>query len=179
MQEPLLFSANILVRKQKGGEFMSGLAITLAVLLFILGIVGTILPVMPGVILTYGGMLLYGIMTQFAALDANFYLLQGMAVLLIFSVDFLATAAGAKRFGGSRQAAVGAVIGTIIGLLAFGPFGIILGPFLGAVTAELLLGKKPDMAVRSGFGTLIGILGGTLLKIAIQIMMIIYFFLSI
>jgi uncharacterized protein len=155
------------------------LAVVLAVLLFVLGLAGTILPVLPGVVLTYGGMILYGIMTGFASLDTNFYLLQGMAVLLVFSVDYLATAAGTRRFGGSRQAAFGAVLGTLVGLLVFGPFGIILGPFLGAVTAELLLGKKPDMAVRAGFGTLIGILGGTVLKIAIQIMMIIYFFISI
>jgi uncharacterized protein YqgC (DUF456 family) len=158
---------------------MANLAIALAVVFFILGMAGTILPIMPGVILIYSGMLIYGILTKFVILDANFFLLQGMAVLLIFSVDFLATAAGTKRFGGSRYAMWGAVIGTLAGLVIFGPFGIILGPFLGAVTVELILGKKPNLAIKAGFGTLIGILGGTVIKLVIQITMIIYFFLSI
>lgn len=158
---------------------MSSAAMILAVILFILGLAGTVLPVLPGAILVYGGMLLYGILTKFATLNAEFFLLQGMALLLIFAVDFLATAAGTRRFGGSRQAAWGAVIGTVVGLLAFGPFGIILGPFLGAVVAEMILGKKTDQAIRAGFGTLIGILGGTVLKLSIEILMIVFFFLSI
>jgi uncharacterized protein YqgC (DUF456 family) len=158
---------------------MGSAAMILAVILFILGLAGTVLPVLPGAILVYGGMLLYGILTKFATLNAEFFLLQGMALLLIFAVDFLATAAGTRRFGGSRQAAWGAVIGTVVGLLAFGPFGIILGPFLGAVVAEMILGKKTDQAIRAGFGTLIGILGGTVLKLSIEILMIVFFFLSI
>lgn len=158
---------------------MTGLAFFLAIILFIVGLAGTVLPVLPGVVLIYGGMLLYGFLTQFSTLDANFFLLQGLVVLLVFMVDFLATAAGTRRFGGSKKAAWGAVVGTVIGLLVFGPFGIILGPFLGAVLTELLLGKQMNLAVRSGFGTLIGIMGGTALKLAIEVFMIVAFFLSI
>lgn len=158
---------------------MAGTALVLAVIFFVLGLAGTVLPVLPGAILIYAGMLLYGVLTQFATLDANFFLLQGMALVIIFAVDFLATAIGSRRFGGSRYAGWGAAIGTLLGLLIFGPFGIIFGPFLGAVLAELILGKKPDLAVRAGFGTLIGLLGGTALKLSIEILMIIFFFRSI
>ncbi|MDW7650047.1 MAG: DUF456 domain-containing protein [Bacillota bacterium] len=158
---------------------MTGGALLLAVILFVLGLVGTLLPVMPGPILIYGGMLLYGILTKFSTLDTNFFLLQGMALLLLFTIDFLATAAGSRRYGGSRQAAWGAALGTLIGIFVFGPFGIILGPFLGAVTVEIIRGKPMNLAVHTGFGTLIGILGGTFLKLGIEIMMIVYFFLSI
>jgi len=101
---------------------------------------GTILPILPGAILIYGGMLLYGFMTKFATLDANFFLLQALVLVLIFSVDFLASAIGTRRSNGSKQAAGGAIIGTLLGLIFFGPLGIVIGPFLGAVGAELLRG---------------------------------------
>ena len=158
---------------------MSGAALLFAVILFVVGLAGTVLPVLPGAILIYGGMLLYGFMTGFATLDANFFLLQAMALIIIFAVDFLATAAGSKRFGGSKYATWGAILGTLAGLLIFGPFGIIIGPFLGATLAELIRGKKPNLAFRAGFGTLIGLLGGTVLKLGIEILMIVYFFLTI
>lgn len=158
---------------------MTELALILAVILFVLGLAGIVLPVLPGIILIYIGMLLYGFMTQFATLDANFFLLQGLVVLLAFGLDFVATAVGTKRFGGSKNAVWGAIIGILIGLLLFGPFGIILGSFLGAVIAEVLLGKNMNIAIRSGFGTLIGIVGATALKILIGVLMIIAFFLSI
>ncbi len=158
---------------------MTELALILAVILFVLGLAGIVLPVLPGIILIYIGMLLYGFMTQFATLDANFFLLQGLVVLLAFGLDFVATAVGTKRFGGSKNAVWGAVIGIFIGLLLFGPFGIILGSFLGAIIAEILLGKNMNVAIRSGFGTLIGIIGATALKILIGVLMIIAFFLSI
>ncbi len=158
---------------------METTALILAILLFIVGLLGTILPILPGAILIYGGMLLYGYLTKFATLDANFFLLQALVLGLIFSVDFLASAVGTRRFKGSKQAAWGAVIGTIVGLIFLGPLGIIIGPFLGAVGAELLRGIQVKQAVRVGFGTLVGILGGTVLKLFAGILMIVYFFIRI
>jgi uncharacterized protein YqgC (DUF456 family) len=157
---------------------MATLALVLTVLLFLLGLAGIILPILPGVILIYAGMLLYGLMTGFAALDVNFYLLQGMALLLTFFIDYLATSAGTRRYGGSRRAAWGAAVGVLFGLF-LGPFGIIIGPFLGAVLAELTGGKQLEQAVRAGVGTLIGFVGGTALKFVIAALMIVWFFISI
>jgi uncharacterized protein len=158
---------------------LNTVALLLAVILFILGMVGTILPLLPGVILIYTGMVLYGILTGFAGLDTMFFILQGMAVVLVFSLDYLATAAGTRRYGGSSHAAWGAALGTLLGLLLLGPFGIIIGPFLGAVTVEIIRGKNTEQAVKIGFGTLIGLVGGTVLKLGIEALMIIWFFLSI
>ncbi|HZK25090.1 MAG TPA: DUF456 family protein [Oscillospiraceae bacterium] len=158
---------------------MDYLPLILASLLFIVGVLGTVLPVLPGAILIFGGMLLYGYLTNFAVLTINFYLLQGVAMLLVFLIDFLATAVGTKRYGGSRVASFGAAIGTLVGIFSFPPLGIVVGPFLGAVLAELLVGKDTNQALRVGFGTLIGLLGGTILKLVIEAAMIIYFFLTI
>jgi uncharacterized protein YqgC (DUF456 family) len=162
-----------------GAVLVTAVALFLAVALFILGLVGTLLPLLPGPVFIYAGMLLYGVLTGFATLDTNFFLLQGMALLFLFTLDFIATAAGSRHFGGSKQAALGAVVGTLIGVFIFGPFGIILGPFLGAVTVEFIRGKRANQAVTAGFGTIIGLLGGTVIKLSIEILMIIYFFLNI
>lgn len=151
-------------------------AVTIVVILFLLGLAGTVLPILPGIAFIYGGMVLFGLLTNFTTLSASFFVLQGLAVALIFAIDYLAAAAGSRRFGGSKYAAWGAVIGTIIGIFALGPFGIIAGPFIGAVIAELIMGRQPNQALQTGFGTIIGLLGGTILKLAIEIMMIIWFF---
>lgn len=158
---------------------MATTALILSIILFIAGLLGTILPILPGAILIYGGMLLYGFMTKFTTLDANFFLLQALVLVLIFSVDFLASAVGTRRFNGSKQAVWGAIIGTILGLIFFGPLGIVIGPFLGAVGAEVVRGIQLKQAVLVGFGTLVGILGGTILKLCAEILMIVYFFMRI
>jgi uncharacterized protein YqgC (DUF456 family) len=154
------------------------IALILAIILFIIGLVGTVLPLLPGAVLIYGGMLVYGFLTKFATLNLTFYLMQAMALIVIFAIDYVASAAGTRRFGGSKQAGWGAVGGAIIGIF-FGPLGIIIGPFLGAVAVELFRGTATDKAIRAGFGTIIGILGGTLVKLAAEVLMIIYFFMRI
>jgi uncharacterized protein YqgC (DUF456 family) len=153
-------------------------ALILAIILFIVGLIGTVLPFLPGAILVYGGMLLYGFLTGFTTLSLYFFIFQAIALGIILLVDYLASAVGTKRFGGSKQAAWGAIIGTILGIF-FGPLGIIIGPFLGAFAAEMLSGTSMNQALLVGLGTIIGFLGGTVLKIGIEILMIVYFFLRI
>ncbi len=86
---------------------------------------------------------------------------------------------GPRHFGGSKQAIYGAGIGTLLGLFIMPPVGIFVGPFLGAVIAELLLGKQLQEAIRVGIGSFIGIVGGTLLKLLMEIIMIVYFFIQV
>ena len=101
-----------------------------------------------------------------------------LAILTVLSlvVDFIATALGAQRVGASRLALVGAVIGTFAGLL-FGIVGIFVGPFLGALVGELIHGRgaggrKLGQAAKVGFGTWLGILLGTVLKLGLAFAML-------
>lgn len=158
---------------------MAVLAMTLAVALFILGLIGTVLPVLPGAILIFGGMLLYGFLTGFVTLDSTFFLLQSLALILVFAVDYVAVSLGTRRVGGSRYAAWGAAAGMLLGIFILGPFGVIAGPFIGAVAAEAMFGRNKGAAVKVGFGTLLGLLGGTVLKLLIEGMMIAAFFLAV
>jgi uncharacterized protein YqgC (DUF456 family) len=155
------------------------LALVIAIIMFLIGLIGTILPALPGVLLIFGGMLVYGFMTGFASLSIWFFVMQLLVMAVIFIVDFIASAVSTKKYGGSRQAAFGAAVGTILGVIILGPLGIIIGPFAGSVAAEVLLGKEIKQAVKVGFGSLVGVMGGTLFKLAAEALMIIYFFMSI
>lgn len=158
---------------------MKTLALVIAIIMFLIGLIGTILPALPGVLLIFGGMLVYGFMTGFASLSIWFFVMQLLVMAVIFIVDFIASAVSTKKYGGSRQAAFGAAVGTILGVIILGPLGIIIGPFAGSVAAEVLLGKEIKQAVKVGFGSLVGVMGGTLFKLAAEALMIIYFFMSI
>jgi uncharacterized protein YqgC (DUF456 family) len=151
----------------------------LAVLLFMLGLAGTVLPVLPGAPLLWLGMLVYGLFTGFAELTVGFYVWQGVAVVLTLVIDYVATAYGTKRYGGSAAAIYGSVAGIVTGPFILGPLGLVVGPFAGALIGELATGKRAEAAFRAAFGTLIGLLGGTVLKVAVEIGMIVGFFWAI
>ena len=155
------------------------MALLITIIMFVIGIIGTILPALPGVILIFSGMVLYGFMTNFSGLSIYFFIMQSVVMLVIFLVDFLASAVSTKKYGGSKQAAFGAVLGTIVGIMVFGPLGVIIGPFAGSVIIEIINGNEIKQAVRVGFGSLVGVLGGTLFKLIAEIVMIIYFFINI
>ena len=158
---------------------MSTTGLIIALLLFLIGLAGTIIPGLPGAPLIWIGMLIYGYLEGFVHLTWTFYLFQGLAVAVICLLDYLASVWGVKRFGGSRFAVWGSIIGSILGLIILGPLGIILGPFLGAIVGELLSHKSIEQAVRAGWGTVIGFLGGLLLKLAVEAAMIAWFFLTV
>ncbi|MDD2553499.1 MAG: DUF456 family protein [Desulfotomaculaceae bacterium] len=158
---------------------MSIFGMIVAVLFFIVGIAGTVLPVLPGAPLIWLGMLLYGLIVDFNNLPWTFFLGQGLAVALIFFVDYIAGVWGVSRYGGSKEAVWGSVIGALLGLFLMGPFGLIFGPFLGAVAGELYVNNTLEKAFRVGVGTLVGLLGGFVIKLAIEIVMIVWFFMAV
>ncbi|MEW6540096.1 MAG: DUF456 domain-containing protein [Bacillota bacterium] len=158
---------------------MTTLALLVALLFFLAGLAAIVFPVLPGPVLIWVGMLVYGFMTGFEGLSWVFFAGQGLAVALTFFVDYAATVWGVHRFGGSRAAVWGGVAGALLGLVVLGPFGVIAGPFLGAFAAELLARGSTRQALRVGVGTLIGFVGSTLTKILIAGAMLLWFFVTI
>jgi hypothetical protein len=158
---------------------VSTFALVVALLFFIAGFAGIIFPVLPGVILIWVGMLIYGLMTGFENLSWIFYAGQGAAVALTAFVDYAATVWGVHRYGGSRIAIWGGVAGLLLGVVLLGPFGIILGPVMGAFGAELLVRGSIHQALRVGVGTLIGFIGSTVIKLIIAGAMLLWFFVAI
>lgn len=137
----------------------------IALLLLIAGIAGCVLPVLPGPPLSYGGLLLLHITERVEFSPSQ--LLGWLAIVIVLQVlDYVTPILGSKYSGGTEYGNRGCLAGTILGLF-FMPWGIILGPFLGAVAGELLGGRDMAHAVRAGFGSLIGFMLGTLLKIIV------------
>ena len=150
---------------------MSVLLWVLAVVFVLVGIVGAILPAIPGTPLVLIGLVLAAWADGFQ--KVGWFPLSVIAGLTLLSllVDFAATSLGAKRVGASWLAVAGAAVGTIVGLF-FGLPGLILGPFVGAVLGEYLARRNRDQAIKAGFGTWLGILLGTAGKLALIFMMI-------
>lgn len=148
----------------------------IAALLVLLGLLGTVLPILPGVPLMFGGMLLAAWAGDFETVGVPTLAVLAVLTLVSVIVDFWATAHGAKRVGASRLAMWGAAIGTLVGLL-FGLPGLLLGPFAGAVVGELMHHRslhphRVGHASKVGAGTWVGLLLGTALKLALAFAML-------
>ena len=148
----------------------------IAGLLVLAGLLGTVLPVLPGIPLMFAGMLLAAWAGDFQTIGAPALILLAVLTLMSIAVDFWATAHGAKRVGASRMAMWGAAIGTLLGLL-FGLPGLLLGPFAGALGGELLHHRslhphRVGHATKVGAGTWVGLLLGTALKLALAFAML-------
>lgn len=143
----------------------------LGALLTIAGLAGLLLPVLPGAPLLYLGLFCAAWAEDFRYVGLwTLLALAGMAGLT-YLVEFFASVLGARHFGGSRRAMVGAAIGGVVGIFLGIP-GIVLGPFIGAVLGELSLQRTLDQASRAGFGTVVGMAVGVAGKLAIGIAMI-------
>ncbi|MCU0976777.1 MAG: DUF456 family protein [Steroidobacteraceae bacterium] len=145
---------------------MEAITWILAVIMVGLGIAGSVLPALPGVPLVFGGLLLAAWADDFQRVGPLPLIVLGLMVVVSFAIDFLATVLGAKRVGATRLAILGAAIGTVMGLFLGLP-GLILGPFVGAVVGELVSHGKVEQAARAGVATWIGLLFGTLAKLAL------------
>lgn len=143
----------------------------LAIVLMVVGAAGIILPALPGVPLIFAGMVLAASIDDFQRIGWITLTVLGFLTVIAFIVDFAATALGAKRVGASARAVWGAVIGTIIGLF-FGFVGLVLGPFIGAVIGEISVHGRVHQAGRVGVATWMGLIFGTLFKLAIAFSMI-------
>jgi uncharacterized protein YqgC (DUF456 family) len=143
-----------------------------AALLVIVGLIGVVLPALPGLPLVFLGMLLAAWAGGFEQVGVAVLVVLGLLTLLSFAIDFWATAHGAKRVGASRKAIVGAVLGTFAGLFVFPPFGLFVGPFAGALIGELLHGRELGNAARVGFGTWLGLVLAIVLKLGLAFAML-------
>lgn len=145
------------------------------VVFILLGIAGCLLPILPGPPVSFLGLLaLY--YTKWGEFSSQLLLMLGIAAALVTLLDMLIPVWGTKKYGGTKAGIWGATIGLLAGLFFFPPFGIILGPFVGAFVGEMLRDNNSTKAWRSAVGSFVGFLLGTGLKLITSFVMAYYFF---
>lgn len=147
---------------------MELLLIILSLLFVILGVFGSFLPVIPGPLTSWVGLLILHF-TKAVEFSMTFLVLTLVVAIIIMVLDYIIPAAGTKRFGGSRAGVIGTTIGLIVGLLSPIPFGIIIGPFLGALIGEMFHKNDMKRATKAAFGSFVGFITSTFLKFIVAI----------
>jgi hypothetical protein len=145
--------------------------LVLAAVLVLIGIAGTIYPALPGPVLVFVGLFLAAWTNDYEYVSWFTLTVLGLLTVLTFIADFLATVLGVRRVGASGLAMWGAFIGAIAGIF-FGLIGLLMGPFVGAVGGELIARGRIDQASRVGIATWLGLIFGTLAKLALIVAML-------
>ncbi len=143
----------------------------LAFTLVAVGLAGTIFPALPGVAFVFGGLLVAAWIGDFQKIGGPTLAILGTLMLLAMAIDFLAGMIGARRVGASKYALIGAALGSLVGIFA-GLIGVFIFPFVGAVAGEMIARKNMHQAAKVGFATWIGLLLGSVAKLALAITMI-------
>jgi len=150
---------------------MTPLLWILSLILVGVGIAGVLVPGLPGTPLVFGGLLLAAWADGFQNVGVGTIVILAAVTILAFGVDFVSASLGAKRAGASREAVIGAALGTLIGIF-FGFVGIIFGPFVGAVFGEFLSRRSLEQAGRVGAATWIGFILGIGVKLVLAFTMV-------
>jgi uncharacterized protein YqgC (DUF456 family) len=143
----------------------------LAMIIMLIGLAGTILPMLPGLPIMWAGALIYALLTGFEKIGWGYLGAFAVLVAVTTLLDYVANLYGAKKMGASGWGLTGAFLGTFIGLFTGGLIGLRLGSFLGAILGEMVAGRKGSQAFRAGVGTFLGFLGGTLIKFLVGCVM--------
>ncbi|HUK42383.1 MAG TPA: DUF456 domain-containing protein [Candidatus Acidoferrales bacterium] len=141
------------------------------IVLALAGLAGLVLPGIPGAPLLFVAALLAAWAENFQYVGVGILSILGVLAVLTYGVDLWATMFGAKRFGASKRAVIGALAGALAGIFLGFP-GVLFGPFIGAVIGEMLSRKDLHAATRAGIGATIGLVLGAALKLALSVAMI-------
>ena len=147
---------------------MDILLIFTASIFFVLGVIGSFLPVLPGPLTSWVGLLILHL-TDAIPMNWTFLIITLLFAIFIWFLDYIIPAIGTKRFGGSKYGMIGTSLGLIVGLLSPIPFGIIIGPFVGALIGELINKSDSQTAIKAAFGSFLGFLTSTFIKFIVAI----------
>ena len=167
---------------------MDWLFITIGIILILVGLLGALIPGIPGPPLSFIALVLLQF-TEKQPFGENFMIIMALIMAAVTILDYVVPIYGTKKFGGSRLGVRGSTIGLIVGIfilpalgIVMGPFGllgIILGPFIGAYLGEKAGGKDSETAMKAAIGSFIGFLAGTLMKLAYCVVAGVYFFIAL
>lgn len=152
--------------------------IVISLLFMIIGIIGSFLPILPGPLTSWVGLLILHF-TSVVPMNRTFLIITFSIALVIWILDYIIPAMGTKRFGGSKAGIIGTSIGLIVGLIAPVPGGIVIGPFLGALIGELLNKSNFKNALKAAFGSFLGFITSTFIKFIVSIIYFGFFIIKV
>ena len=139
--------------------------------LVVIGLAGTVLPILPGTLLVWAGLLLGAWIDDFTRVGAGTVVVISILAVLAWALDFVAGLMGAKRAGASKFALVGAAIGTVVGIL-MGLVGVLFMPLVGAAIGEYWAQRDQQRAAKVALATWIGLLVGMVAKVVLSFVMV-------
>ncbi|MFT4680604.1 MAG: hypothetical protein ACI9FU_001216 [Granulosicoccus sp.] len=151
------------------------LIIVVGLILHGIGIMGCIVPGIPGPLVSFSSLFLFYLLPG-EEVGPFALIIWGLFAAIAAGLDMIVPVIGAKRFGSSREGIIGGVIGIFVGLFFFPPLGIILGPLIGTIVGDMIAGGSFSKALNSGMGSLIGFVVGTSIKLVYCIIILIFFF---
>jgi uncharacterized protein YqgC (DUF456 family) len=138
------------------------------------GILGCIIPALPGPFISWLSLFLLFLLPEHE-LSTTTLVVTGIFMAVVTSLDYIVPVLGAKKFGSSREGVIGGMIGIVLGLFFFPPFGIILGPLVGTVIGDIIAGGTFTKALNSGVGSMLGFILGTSIKLIFSITVLVIF----
>ena len=156
-----------------------GTPLLIAIVVAAIGVIGTLLPMLPGLPLVLLSIIVYAIYNQMHIFSTAYFTTIIVLGLLGIISEYLLAYIGAKLFGASKYAIIGAVLGSTIGVIFFPPIGLILGAFSGSVLGEFYFTKDLEKSLKAAGGTVLGLLGGTVFRFLIALTIFIMFIVKI
>ena len=147
----------------------------LGLLFCLIGIIGSFLPIIPGPVTSWLGILLLNL-TSAVEFNLNFVLITFTVAVSVGILDYIIPILGVKKLGGSRSGQIGTTVGLIVALVILGPIGIIVGPFLGALLGEMSTNKSFQNSLKPAFGSFIGVIAGSVIKFLISLSFLFFYF---
>ncbi|MFC0471669.1 DUF456 domain-containing protein [Halalkalibacter kiskunsagensis] len=147
--------------------------------LFVLSFVGLIFPIIPSVLVLWGGFLLYVFLIKSGVLSIWFWIGAALLTVFILCADLIASQYFVKKYGGSKWGERMAAVGVIVGSFVYPPFGLILVPFLLVFATELVSRKNTRLAFKVAIASLVAFLSSTFAKGIIQLVLIVWFFIEV
>ena len=156
---------------------MDVLLFIVSVLLMLVGIIGSVVPALPGPPLSYVGLLLLQL-TDKVQFSTSFLVVWGIVVLAVTILDYLLPIWTTKKVGGSKAGINGSIIGMVVGII-FTPIGMILGTLLGAIIGEIIGGASGDKALKSGLATFVGTMLSIGIKLIVCVSLLMYYIIEL
>jgi hypothetical protein len=149
--------------------------LVLGFILCLIGIIGSFLPIIPGPVTSWLGILLLNL-TSVVEFNLNFVLITLTVAISVGILDYLIPVLGVKKLGGTRSGQIGTTVGLIVALIILGPIGIIIGPFSGALLGEMSTKKSFQDSIKPAFGAFVGVVAGSVIKFLISLSFLFFYF---